>query len=260
MIIKFDDYKTEVEDIKFNLPENIKFSGRLLIIGGSYQNFSDASEALNISSAHGAINSILALPNNLKNLLPKNLPSNVSLFSSDKTGSFNLESKNDLLNLSLQSGGVLFPGQMGRGSQTSQLVLSLIQGLNLPITMAGDSILFLQNEDFYLDRPNIFLFLSLSLVQRLMGKFEVISYKDPPNIVERKLKSIADNVKLNFCFFLEDWLYALIEKEVIMIKIDKNCSDIMMPNLASVFASIKTWSKAQEKLNLILAIKIIFQL
>jgi hypothetical protein len=260
MIIKLNDFKSELEDIKFNMPENIRFSGRLLIIGGSHQNFSVATEALALSQSHGAGNSILALPDNLKHLLPKNLPTNINLLPSDKNGSFNLEAGEYLLSLSLHSEGILLPGMLGRGSQTSQVILSLVQQLNLPVIMAGDSVLFLQNEVFYLQMPNLFLLLSLSLVQRLMGKFEVISLRDQPNIIEQKLELIASNIKLSFCFILAGWIYAVIEGEVIRIKLNKNYEDVMMPKLASSLASVKTWSKAEQKFNFMLATKITFQL
>lgn len=255
MIVRPEQIETEIEDLKFSMPENVRLSGRLLIIGGSSLSFSSASRALSLSLNSGAGNSILALPDNLNKLLPKHLDSNIVLLPSNKIGSFNSEAFNDLLSLSLNSNAVLINGELGRGSQTAQLILSLLKEVELPMIVSGDANLFLQNEDFYFERDNIYLFLNLSLVQRLFGKFQLISFKDQPNIIENKLETIASQTKPNFVFWHDGWLWMVLSSKVFRIKMelaDKEAS--FMPELVARFSAIKTWSKAADSLNLMLAL------
>jgi hypothetical protein len=255
MIIKKTDISDQLEELKFSMPENVRFSGRLLIIGGSSLSFSNASKSLSLAVENGAGNSILALPDNLKKLLPKDVDTRIQFLPSEKIGSFSADAFNDLLSLSLNSNTILISGELGRGSQTAQTILSLVKEVDLPLIVSDDANLFLQNEDFYLERENIYLFLNLSLVQRLLGKLELISFKDQPNIVENKLEKVASQIKLNFVFWLDGWLWAVFDSQVFRIKMEGGSGEAsFMPELSARFASIKTWSKAEDILNLSLAI------
>ncbi len=256
MIVDTNNYIKQLDELRFSMPENTRFSGRLLVAGGTPQGFNQVVEHFLLTSSLGAGKSVLCLPYNLLKFIPRPHPENISFLASVDNGSFSKDALPDLLNLSAGSDTLFLPGQLGRSSETAQTILSLIKKLSRPIIMAGDSVLFLQNETEILDMSNIYLFLNLSLVQRLMGKLELIKFNHLPAVVEEKLQVIASGTSINFCFILSGWLYAVFGDSVYRFKMeDVGDDELLMQNIAAKFASVKTWSKADDFLNLIFSLK-----
>ncbi len=256
MIVDPNNYIKQLDELKFSMPENTRSSGRLLVAGGSPQGFNQVIDSFSLAFQHGAGRSVLCLPDNLLKFMPRPHLENISFLPSVNTGSFSKDALPDLLNLSAGSDALFLPGQLGRSSETAQTILSLIKNLSRPIVMAGDSVLFLQNEAEILEMPNIYLFLSLSLVQRLMGKLELIKFNYLPTVVEEKLQVITSRISINFCFILSGWLYAVFGGNVYRLKLKNVGKDeLLMQNIAAKFASAKTWLKADDLLNLIFSSK-----
>ena len=256
MIVDTNNYIKQLDELRFSMPENARFSGRLLVAGGTPQGFNQVVEHFLLTSSLGAGKSVLCLPYNLLKFIPRPHPENISFLASVNNGSFSKDALPDLLNLSAGSDTLFLPGQLGRSSETAQTILSLIKKLSRPIIVAGDSVLFLQNETEILDMSNIYLFLNLSLVQRLMGKLELIKFNHLPAVVEEKLQVIASGTSINFCFILSGWLYAVFGDSVYRFKMeDVGDDELLMQNIAAKFASVKTWSKTDDLLNLIFSLK-----
>lgn len=219
MIVDPNNYIKQLDELKFSIPENTRSSGRLLVAGGSPQGFNQVIDSFSLAFQLGAGRSVLCLPDNLLKFMPRPHLENISFLPSVNTGSFSKDALPDLLNLSAGSDALFLPGQLGRSSETAQTILSLIKKLSRPIVMAGDSVLFLQNEAEILEMPNIYLFLNLSLVQRLMGKLELIKFNYLPTVIEEKLQVIASRISINFCFILSGWLYAVFGGNVYRLKL-----------------------------------------
>ena len=231
MIVDTNNYIKQLDELRFGMPENTRFSGRLLVAGGTPQGFNQVVEHFLLTSSLGAGKSVLCLPYNLLKFIPRPHPENISFLASVNNGSFSKDALPDLLNLSAGSDTLFLPGQLGRSSETAQTILSLIKKLSRPIIMAGGFVLFL-------------------------GKLELIKFNHLPAVVEEKLQVIASGTSINFCFILSGWLYAVFGDSVYRFKMENAGDDeLMMQNIAAKFASVKTWSKTDDLLNLIFSLK-----
>src|ERR1700761_6222741 len=107
-------------DLLWSRPENKAFAGKLLIVGGNKFGFVDPAEAFSEAEKAGIGVVQMLLPDSLRPFVGRTFTAG-ELAPSTPSGSFAQTALAQLLALSNWADGVLFPGDLGRNSETAIL-------------------------------------------------------------------------------------------------------------------------------------------
>ncbi len=155
------------EDFFWQLPQTKRTRGKILIVGGSGQQFSSISKSHNFVTQSGAGQISMALPSSLQSIVPSSPTTHFLL--STKTNTISAQAIGQLKNLVDENDLSLFAGDLGRSSQTSQLLAALHMSSFKPCVLTGDSInLFSAEPHILLDRSQTTLVLGFGQLQRLL--------------------------------------------------------------------------------------------
>lgn len=161
-------------DILWSRPENKRYAGKLLIIGGHSQSFSDTSRAYTAAVKAGAGSVRIVLPSSLQKTLGKAFPE-AEFASSTPIGSFSRQALDLFLDLAEWSDGVLLAGDFGKNSETAILLETFVDRYSGRLGLTGDSLdYFLQKPTQLTKRLDTLLVGSLSQIQKLVQPVAVI--------------------------------------------------------------------------------------
>ena len=154
-------------DVLWSRPENKRYAGKLLIIGGHSQSFSAASRAFTAASAAGAGQVRVVLPDALQKSIGK-LFVEAEFAPSTPIGSFGRQALDSLLDLAAWSDAVLLAGDFGKNSETQVLLEAFVDKYSGLLCVAGDSLdYFTQRSDQITKRGDTLLVGDLSSIQKL---------------------------------------------------------------------------------------------
>ncbi|MCE7936964.1 hypothetical protein DYH10_04240 [Candidatus Saccharibacteria bacterium CPR2] len=175
-------------DILWSRPENKKLAGKILLIGGNKNSFNLISTAFANVNQAGVGEARVVLPDSLKPLLQDSFKGQVFV-PSTKTSEISREATQEIISLANDANGILLPGDIGKNSETSTLVLDILKQLNQQITLSGDSLQLISTEvDFIVTRNNTCLVPNFSQLQQL---FKQIRYPKPV-ISTMPVQALAD--------------------------------------------------------------------
>jgi hypothetical protein len=149
-------------------PQNNRQAGKLLIIGGSQQNFSAIAEAYNQATKAGIGSARVLLPQALQKVIGNFFPE--AIFApSTASGSFSSSSVAELLGEASWADAVLIGGNLGNNSETAIAFESFMNKFGGAVVVAGDSIeLLMPTTKTLLVRPSTTMVLEFPLLQRLL--------------------------------------------------------------------------------------------
>ncbi len=154
-------------DLIWAKPENQRFAGKLLIVGGNMHGFAAPAEAYTAASKAGIGASKVLLPDKLQKTVGRAFPE-AEFAPSNSSGGFSQLSLDHLLEMGDWADGVLLAGDFGRNSQTAVLlekVVDIYEGL---ITVSGDGLdYFLGSKSTLLGRNHTILVINLGKLQKL---------------------------------------------------------------------------------------------
>lgn len=153
-------------DLIWSRPEIKQGAGKLLIIGGQAQEFSDVAETYTYSDKAGAGIIRVFMPESTRKYT-KLLP-NIEYAPSNGSGSFSKHALSELLEASAWSDTILLAGNLGKNSETSLLLDNLLEKATSQIIINQDalqSISLSPNELFKKD--NLSLVLNFNNLQKL---------------------------------------------------------------------------------------------
>lgn len=154
-------------DLEWSRPENKLHAGKLLIIGGNAHGFAAPATAFNVASSAGIGTTRVLLPNSLAKVVGKVL-AEASYCPSTPSGSFGSTSLASWLEESAWADGVLLAGDLGRNSETTQLLEAFLSKYTGPVTITGDAIdQLLSAPQILLARPDTTLVLNFAQLQKL---------------------------------------------------------------------------------------------
>lgn len=154
------------EDILWSRPETKHGAGKLLIVGGNLHGFSSVGEAYDVATKSGAGSVRAILPDSLHKVLGG--MAGAEFAASTPSGSFGREALATVLASSQWADTVMISGELGRNSETSVLLESLVNKYSGPLVVSGDTIdNFYALPDLIADRPNTCVVLNLSQLQKL---------------------------------------------------------------------------------------------
>ncbi len=154
-------------DLIWNRPENRLHAGKLLIIGGNKQGFSDIADAYNASVKAGVGTARVLLPDSLQKDIGKLFPE-AEFAPSTPSGSFARKSLAEILEATSWTDGILLAGEFGRNSETAIMLESLLVKYSDQITLAKDAVdYFAKSSQALLDRPQTTLVVSIAQLQQI---------------------------------------------------------------------------------------------
>lgn len=154
-------------ELEWSRPENKNQAGKLLIIGGTEQGFSAPASAYNDAVRSGAGTTRVLLPASLRRAVGKLFPE-AEFAPSTISGSFGRSALAELCEAASWADGVLFPGEIGRNSETSVLLEDFLAKYSGQATITRDVADFLcDNPLSILHRQDTLLIIALGQLQRL---------------------------------------------------------------------------------------------
>jgi NAD(P)H-hydrate repair Nnr-like enzyme with NAD(P)H-hydrate dehydratase domain len=138
--IVYQNYlKPLYEDIIWNKPENKNNAGKILIIGGSQDNFRNVSDIYNYCLKARAGTIKIVLPNTLqKNLFDPNLDQ--IFLASTKSGSFSSIGLAEMLDLANWSDITILAGNFSKSSETELLMQNFLNKCPSAICIVDDAL------------------------------------------------------------------------------------------------------------------------
>jgi hypothetical protein len=180
-------------DILWSRPENKRFAGKLLIIGGHKQEFNDVSAAYTAALKAGAGAVRVILPDSLQKMLHK-LFREAEYAASNQIGSFSRQALGSLLDAAEWADAVLFAGDLGKNSETSLMMEGFVEKYRGKMALAGDSIdYFLNNPKALISRDNTLLIAGLPQLQKLAAPSLIQQNADLIKIVEQVSSWVSGN-------------------------------------------------------------------
>lgn len=164
------------KDIYWSRPENKSLAGKLLIIGGNSQSFSDVALTFNQAVKAGAGSIKVVLPDSLKQVVGKTLD-NTLYCPSTPSGSFSKDSLNDWLQYANWADMVLLAGGFGRNSETAILIEEFTNKYRGWVCLTNDAL------DFFTPSPIKLLSRANTLVVPTVAILQKYSIKLIPNNV-----------------------------------------------------------------------------
>lgn len=154
-------------DLIWSRPENKRFAGKLLIIGGNLHGFAAPAEAYAEASKAGVGSSKVLLPDKLQRSIGRAFPEG-EFGPSTQSGSFSQQSLSILLELAEWADGVLLAGDFGRNSETAIVLEKFIDKYKGKLAASGDSLdYFLNAKSQLIGRQQTTLIINLGKLQKL---------------------------------------------------------------------------------------------
>lgn len=186
------------EDILWSRPENKRYAGKLLIIGGHKQSFTAVSEAYGAALKAGIGTVRVMLPQSLNGMLKAVFPE-AEYAPSNKIGSFSRDSLAAWLEAAEWADGVLLAGDFGRNSETAVLLEGFSDKYDGVLGVTGDTIdYFLKDAQALKQRYNNVITLGVDKLQKLALPDVVLKQQDDLAQMVMKLRSFTDVTKASF--------------------------------------------------------------
>jgi ADP-dependent NAD(P)H-hydrate dehydratase / NAD(P)H-hydrate epimerase len=172
-------------NVLWSRPENKRYAGKLLVIGGHQQSFNEVSAVYSAALKAGIGTVRIILPDSLQKMLIKLFPE-AEYAASTPIGSFSRQALGTLLDAAEWADGVLLAGDLGHNSETAILLESFIEKYDGLLALAGDSL------DYFLTRPvkltsrkNTLIIAKLSQLQKLAAPALIQQKADLVQLLEQ---------------------------------------------------------------------------
>ena len=161
-------------ELEWNKPERRDQAGRLLVIGGSSHALSAPANAYQQSRKLGIGDVKVALPDSTRRLIDKSAV-DAAFLPSTPSGEFSRDGEQELLDYASWADTLLFAGDVGRNSQTTILLESIVRSFSGQIICTKDAVdsLLLQPKILF-ERESTTLVVSFSQLQKLLKNYSYL--------------------------------------------------------------------------------------
>jgi hypothetical protein len=160
-------------DIEWSKPERKSLAGRLGIIGGNKLGFAGVAEAYGVSTAAGAQDIRVLLPDALKKSIPP-MMTDVIYGSTNPSGSLAKDSITEMKAIGDWATSILMIGDAGRNSETAIVYEDFLREYSGLLTITRDAVDLVKNaSSSIVERPNTLLVVSFAQLQKL---FQLVYY------------------------------------------------------------------------------------
>lgn len=155
------------EGVLWSRPENRRFAGKLLIIGGHRQSFNAVSETYAAALKASIGTARVILPQSLQSMLRALFPE-AEFAPSNNIGSFSRDALATWLEAAEWADGVLLAGDFGRNSETAVLLEDFLEKYEGLVVITGDAADYFQRSDGKLkQRYNSVITIGIDRLQKL---------------------------------------------------------------------------------------------
>jgi NAD(P)H-hydrate repair Nnr-like enzyme with NAD(P)H-hydrate dehydratase domain len=226
------------EDLLWSRPQNKRQAGKLLIVGGQAQEFSNVAAAYESSLKAGAGTIKPLLPDSL-NKLAGMIPG-VEFAPSNKSGSFARSALAELLDHATWSNAVLLAGDFGKNSETTLMLDSFFAKYSGLLAISGRSLPAIDVDAQKLfGRKNTILALTLAELQKLSTelKFEkAVTSTMSNDELASLLHKLTEQYPVNIVLSAEEFIWTASNGRVASTKAES------LKSLSELAAYAVTWS------------------
>lgn len=155
-------------DLLWSRPENRRFAGKLLIIGGNVHSFSAPAEAYTYAEKAGIGSVRIVLPDALQKTVGAIVPE-AEFAPSTPSGSFARSALETALSAAIWADGVLITGDVGHNSETTILLESFLKKYTGQATITGDALdAFIQSPEALQKRANTTIISGFKQLQQII--------------------------------------------------------------------------------------------
>lgn len=155
------------KDLLWSRPENKRFAGKLLIVGGNLHSFAAPGIAYGAALKAGIGTTRLLMPDKLQKTVGKLIPE-AEFAPSTLSGSFSKIALAQLLEAAEWADGVLLAGDFGGNSETAILLENFLQKFDGQVTLAQDGLdFFLEANSPIINRSKTLSVIDISKLQKL---------------------------------------------------------------------------------------------
>jgi ADP-dependent NAD(P)H-hydrate dehydratase / NAD(P)H-hydrate epimerase len=221
-------------DISWSRPENKRYAGKLLIIGGHKQSFNEVSVAYSAALKAGVGNVRVVLPDSLQKMLAKVFPE-AEYAASTPIGSFSRQALGTLLDAGEWADAILLAGDLGKNSETAILLESLVEKCGSKLILTGDSIDYFLNQPSSLNaRAQTLLIASLSQLQKLAVPALIQQTADFIKVIEQ-VSSWADSTNLSVVTLHSNQAIVVAEQRVSATPLELSTPNVTLAAYATVW-------------------------
>lgn len=165
--VKQEPNKPAFPELEWSKPENKRFAGKLLVIGGNLHGFSAPATAFNVAEKAGIGVTRVLLPDAIRKTVGAFMPE-ADFGPSTPSGSFGSASLDSFLENAAWSDAVLLAGDLGRNSETAILLEKFILKHAGKVAATKDAVdYFTDNSSVLLNRPETLIVVSFAQLQKL---------------------------------------------------------------------------------------------
>jgi hypothetical protein len=236
-------------------PEQRRFAGKLLIIGGNKGAFYAAAKAMETANKMGVGEVRVLLPDSLRGKLPK-IPE-IYFAKAEASGAFGKASMADMWEHLAWAEAVLIAGDLGRNAETSVAFAEFMKHCDKPITIARDGVDVLIPDvmNWGMRDEKTTLFLTMPQLQKLLRTLyypKVITLSMPMNQLIETLHKFTLSYPLTFVTYHEGQIVIARDGQVISEELaDTDYSQISLwdGSLQARVAVLSLWNRefAQEQ-------------
>jgi NAD(P)H-hydrate repair Nnr-like enzyme with NAD(P)H-hydrate dehydratase domain len=222
-------------DVLWNRPENKRYAGKLLIIGGHKQSFSAPSRAFTAATKAGAGTVRILLPDALQKTIGKVFPE-AEFAASTPIGSFSRQALGHFLELAGWADAVLLAGDLGKNSETAILLEGFIDKYDGLLALTGDSLdYFAQKPSQIIERQNSLLIGNLGQIQKLAQPRVAIRQAEDLIQILNKLSIFTSAIKASVITEQADQIIVAQQGKISTTKTAKQGSEVELAAYASVW-------------------------
>lgn len=208
------------EDLLWSRPENKRYAGKLLIIGGQTGEFAQVAKAYEAASKTGAGGLRILLPESLRKVAQM-IPE-VEFAPANKSGSFAKTALAQWFDASEWSDHVLLAGDLGKNSETTTIIDGFLLRGNRPVTLNLNSISstgIVWGQLAKLSRAT--LVINRNLLQKLgtaSGLTVPVQSTTPNDRLAEIIHEISQGNQANLVIQDEDMIWAAIGGDIVSTK------------------------------------------
>ena len=235
-------------------PEQKRFAGKLLLLGGNKGSFFAVANAMQVATTRGVGEVRCVMPRSLRGMVP-NLPE-VFFIEAEASGAFGKTALNDILLQAEWADAVVIAGDLGRNAETSVVMIDFLKHCEKPIYMMRDAIDAVMPDvaNWSLREAPMTLLASVPQLQKLLRAMyypKIITLSMPTNqLVETLHKFTLSFVMTVMTFHNEQIIMAQNGEVVTMSLRDTNFTPINLWDGKAIVntAILKLWNPAQDTL------------
>ncbi len=235
-------------------PEQRRFAGKLLLIGGNKGMFFAVANAMQEANKMGVGECRAVMPDSLKNMVPST--PEIYFAESETSGAFGQKSLPELLHQAEWADVVVIVGDLGKNGETSVVMADFLNRIEKPVYLTRDAIDVVTNDvaNWSVREGRTVLFASMAQLQKIFRAAyypKMITLTMPTNQLVETLHKFTLSYEMTVATFHNEQLIVAKNGEVVSMGIkDTHYTPISLfgGGLVTRMAILGVWNPEQDDL------------